>query len=585
MRQTATITKAWIWLAFAAAMPSGLARADAAKLAGYWQGTISSGGIDLGVVVHLTGAEGGWKATFDVPDQGAIGMPVDSVGIEGDSLVFALNALRASFRGKINAGQTEAVGEWTQAGRVTPLRLAKTETPTTLVVPKPLVGIWEGKLAIGGAGLRIGLRVETRPNGATVVGFASPDQGANFLPINAINLDGSKVRAESKGISANYVGTLNADRTEISGTWTQGKVVLPLVLKKTDRITAPNRPQTPKPPYPYQSVDVTYANTSAKIMLAGTLTMPKGKGPFPAVVMITGSGSQDRDETLFGHKPFLVIADALTRRGVAVLRVDDRGVGGSTGNPATATSEDYAGDVLAGLAYLKTRANIDQKALGLVGHSEGGLIAPIVAAKSGDVAFIVLLAGTGLDGRAILKSQNRYAFKAAGMSGPFLDRVDQTLDTLYDAVLTEKDAKAAFAKLQGLTEPFKSMTESEQTAAKVFTGKSLAAIVEQVNMPWYRLFLTYDPKANLAKVRCPVLAINGGMDMQVDAKTHLAAIAEALKAGGNTRVRVEELPGLNHLFQKSKTGSPAEYATIEETIDPTVLTLIGDWIVATTGRK
>jgi pimeloyl-ACP methyl ester carboxylesterase len=323
---------------------------------------------------------------------------------------------------------------------------------------------------------------------------------------------------------------------------------------------------------------VVYDNPAAGNRLAGTLTLPRTAAPHPAVLLITGSGQQDRNEALLGHKPFLVLADYLTRRGIAVLRVDDRGVGGSTGEVAKATSADFATDVRAGVAYLKQRKDIDARRVGLIGHSEGGMIAPMVAAGSKDVAFIVLMAGTGVPGEEILYEQSALILKANGASEAAIARNRAAQEKMYAIAKTEKDDAVAARKVREIL---------RQLAASPVTGTAAkgedAAAEAQVKMilsPWFRYFLAFDPRPTLRKVRCPVLAINGEKDLQVPPKANLPAIRAALKAGGNRDHTEKELPGLNHLFQACKTGSPTEYSQIEETFNPAALQAMGDWIVA-----
>ncbi len=580
---------AWLGLAILAAGQGEFAAADA-PAPGHWEGVLKpAAGGSLTMVVHVARADGGEpKATFDSPEQGSVGLPVDEIKVEGGELTFALEKLKGAFKGKLNADATEAVGTWTQLGKASPLTLKKTDKPTTLVVPDAILGTWEGKLKVGGGiELRLGLKAEKRPDGARIVGFASPDQGANFLPINEAALDGAKVSLDSKAIGAKFVGTLNEARTEIAGEWKQGPATLPLTLKKTDKLSEPRRPQTPRPPFSYRSEDVSYPNESARVTLAGTLTIPEGKGPFPAALLITGSGAQDRDETILGHKPFAVIADALTRRGIAVLRVDDRGVGKSTGGQADATSEDFATDVATGIAYLKARSEIDAKSIGLIGHSEGGLIAPMVAAKSpDDVAYLVLLAGTGVNGAEILKAQGALILKAAGLPEGLVAAQGRLQAEILKVVAEEKDDKAAEARFEALAKAaLAALPEADRKALAALAGPSGKEQFLRVKSPWFRFFLAFEPKTALAKVRCPVLALNGEKDLQVPPKQNLPAIESALKSGGNDRVTTRELPGLNHLFQHCKTGAPSEYASIEETFDPGTLTLMADWIVATAGRK
>ena len=351
-------------------------------------------------------------------------------------------------------------------------------------------------------------------------------------------------------------------------------------MKKTDKVTEQKRTQLPKAPFPYNPVEVGYENKESGNKLAGTLTEPKGDGPFTAVILITGSGAQDRDETLLGHKPFLVLADYLTRRGVAVLRVDDRGVGGSTGDHGKATSADFATDVKAGIDFLKTRKEIDPKRIGLMGHSEGGLIAPMVAAKyPDDVAFLVLLAGPGVPGDEILTEQSALIQKAMGRDPAAIEKSGISAKKLYAALRTEKDEAALKQRLDEISkEALAALSESERKDLGTDPAAALQAQLKLLQSPWFRYFLTYDPRPNLAKVKCPVLAINGERDLQVPPNQNLPEIEKALKAGGNASVTVRELPGLNHLFQTSKTGSPSEYAKIEETFAPAALEIVGDWI-------
>jgi pimeloyl-ACP methyl ester carboxylesterase len=296
-------------------------------------------------------------------------------------------------------------------------------------------------------------------------------------------------------------------------------------------------------------------------------------------LLITGSGAQDRNESLLGHKPFLVLADYLTRRGIAVLRVDDRGVGGSTGSVPNSTTADFAGDVLAGIEFLKTRKEINPKQIGLIGHSEGGVIAPMVAAQSSDVAFIVLMAGTGLPGEEILYLQSERIMKANGATPEQLARQRKSQETIFKVIKEEKDPAVAEKRLH--EELSKGLTEEELNQMKK-SEPAISAQLKGANTPWFRYFLTYDPRPALRKVKCPVLALNGENDLQVPINENLSAIEAALKEGGNKDVTLVRLPKLNHLFQTSVTGSPNEYRNIEETIAPVALATIGDWILKRT---
>jgi len=266
-------------------------------------------------------------------------------------------------------------------------------------------GIWEGKLKVPGTELRIVFKISKNPDGTLTGTLDSPDQGVTGIQVEKIIFEDNTLYVEINPIGGTFEGKISNDFLTIEGNFKQAGQSLPLMMKKVNKTIEIYRPQEPKKPYPYLEEEVFYENKEAKITLAGTLTLPSQEGLFPVVLLITGSGPQDRDEAIAGHRPFLVLADYLTRQGIAVLRVDDRGVGRSTGDFSPATSEDFASDVLAGIAYLKTRKEINPKKIGLIGHSEGGIIAPMVAVKSPDVAFIVLMAGTGLTGEEILYLQ------------------------------------------------------------------------------------------------------------------------------------------------------------------------------------
>jgi pimeloyl-ACP methyl ester carboxylesterase len=552
-----------------------------------WEGVLKVGaGAELRLVFHVKEGKDGLSATMDSPDQGASGMKVDSVSRDKTKLTFELKAIQGKFEGKLNAAGTEAVGTWSQGPSSLPLTLKLLDKP--IAVPK-IVGkeeLWEGKLEVGaGMKVRLVLRVAKTEKGEYVAKLDSPDEGLKGLTIDPITIDKSKLAFELKISAAKFEGKLSADGNEAVGNWIQRGATIPLTFKKVDKPSAQLRPQTPKPPFPYLAEHVSYPNKTGGVTLAGTLTEPESKGPFPAVILISGSGAQDRDETLFGHKPFLVIADALTRRGVAVLRVDDRGVGGSTGSTSKSTSEDFAGDVLAGIALLKSRPEIDGKAIGLIGHSEGGIIAPIVAARSDDVAFIVLLAGTGLTGEEILYLQGQLILKAMGATPKALDRQRDMQKRIFEVIKTETDPEKAMAKMRQVASDATSQLPEDERKKIVENQALLDAHLKMAQSPWFRFFLTYDPRPILTKVKCPVLALDGEKDLQVPPRENLDAIAKALKDGGNSRVTTRTLPGLNHLFQTCKTGAPAEYAEIEQTIAPLALTTIADWVVEQAKRR
>jgi hypothetical protein len=415
--------------------------------------------------------------------------------------------------------------------------------------------------------------------GAYTTTLDSPDQGAHGIPVTGVAWKDDSLQLEVASIGGSYRGKLDTDSLLFTGQWRQGGAHWPLNLKKADAASLdPKRPQNPEKPYPYRTEEVSYANPAAGIKLAGTLTLPEGKGHFLAVLLITGSGPQNRDEELMGHQPFLVLADYLTRRGIAVLRVDDRGVGGSTGDFAKATSRDFAGDAEAGVNFLKVRKGIHPQQIGLVGHSEGGLIAPMVATQSKDVAFVVLMAGPGLPGEEIIQQQTELIMKANGVAPEGIRESLVLLERMFGILRQEPDFARAEQKLvEAVKEATGKMTEAQKQGSGL-TGEGAQVLAKQLNTPWFRYLLSYDPRPVLRKVKVPVLALSGEKDLQVPPKENLAAIAGALKEGGNRQVQTRELPGLNHLFQTAQTSSPAEYAQIQETFAPAALQQVGDWI-------
>lgn len=417
-------------------------------------------------------------------------------------------------------------------------------------------GDWTGPITTGGASIRLVLHFGEKTT------FDSPDQNARGMAAT-LKRDGDHVVVEVPVLHGKFDLTLSADGQTLTGVIDQGGVKAPITMKR-GQAEARIRPQTPAKPYPYREVEAAYASLApGGVKLAGTLTVPQGKGPFPAVLLITGSGTQDRDETIFEHKPFLIIADNLTRRGVAVLRVDDRGIGGSTALPNAATLKDKQGDIEAGLAWLRTRPEIDGRRIGLLGHSEGGVLAAALAAKHPDIAFVVLMASPGVRGDAVIVEQSRQANLAAGIAPAFADVNAQIQRRLLDAVMSDPDPAKALAAIQA------------QARKEGLPPASMAQLPTMAD-PAYISFITADPGPDLRAIKAPVLAVNGSKDLQVTAAQNLPPIKAA-----NRKAETVELPGLNHLFQTAKTGAPSEYAAIEETIAPSALKLISDWIVKT----
>ncbi|GLU50805.1 alpha/beta hydrolase family protein [Dyadobacter frigoris] len=438
-------------------------------------------------------------------------------------------------------------------------------------------GQWTGILKVPGAQLGLVLYV-TKTNEGYSATLDSPNQGAKGIPVNSVEFNSSVLKLTMTSLNAEYSGTLGADNI-FKGIFKQNGQSFPLDLGRGD-LEKPklSRPQEPVKPYPYYSEDVKFENQKDKITLAGTLTLPAKEGNFPVVVLISGSGPQDRNEELLGHKPFLVLSDYLTRNGIAVLRYDDRGTAQSTGVFGIATTKDFATDVESAVSYLKTRREINQEKIGLIGHSEGGMIAPMVAAGSDEIAFIVLLAGPGIAGDELLIKQAHLIFRANGVSESVLDEID-VLNKKGYTILKDKSDLAEIKKelLPIMDETFKLLPATQQPPADK-RNEYLMQSVNQIATPWYQFFLRYDPAETLEKVKCPVLALNGSNDLQVPPKEDLEGIRMALEKGENKNFKIKELPKLNHLFQESETGSPGDYAKIEQTFSPTALTEISEWI-------
>ncbi|WP_343673430.1 alpha/beta fold hydrolase [Chitinophaga sp.] len=416
-------------------------------------------------------------------------------------------------------------------------------------------GSWTGTLL---GKLRVVLNIQATDTGYTVT-LDSPDQGAKGIPVNEFTFNESGIHFKSDAIRATYAGEYKTD--SVTGTFSQGGQSLPLTFHRGG-VEMPKRPQEPTLPLPYYAEDVFFENPQAHIKLAGTLTLPQKTGSYPAVILITGSGQQNRDEELMGHKPFLIISDYLTRQGIAVLRYDDRGVAKSTGDFKSATTLDFANDVESAIAYLKTRKEIKQ--IGLIGHSEGGLIAPIVAARNKDVAFIVMLAGTGIRGDDLLLRQTALILHAEGTSDSAIAKINQINKGAFDIIINNEDDTTLKTELTSYFKTVGSDHSEEQ--------------VKEIMRPWMKFFIKYDPATTLKKVHCPVLAVNGEKDLQVSPYANLDKIEEALKEGRNKDVTIKRYPGLNHLFQECKTGSPSEYVKIEQTFSPLVLEDISKWI-------
>ncbi|MEW6651862.1 MAG: alpha/beta fold hydrolase [Bacteroidota bacterium] len=443
---------------------------------------------------------------------------------------------------------------------------------------KKYESLWEGKLKVNTVELRLVFKLFLKDDKTYGAYLDSPDQGVSNITVTSVSITPDSVKADVKSIGASFYGEF-VNENLISGIFKQGGMSLPLELTKADKAAEIKRPQMPKKPFPYNEEEITFENIEANITLAGTLTYPKEEGKYPAVVMVSGSGPQDRDETLLGHKPFLVIADYLTRNGIAVLRYDDRGVAKSKGDFAAATSVDFAADALAAVEFLKTRKEINSKKIGIAGHSEGGLIAPMCAVNSSDVSFIVLLAGTGVPGKDIIILQTELILRASGSKEEDIKKTVDQSTRIFNVVSEESDSLETFKKLLAMYNDDVSKMSDEEKKKPENSKETFDRNVKQILSPWFRFFIKYDPRPTLEQVTVPVFALNGEKDLQVDPKQNLPEIEKALKAGGNKNFKIIELPGLNHLFQPATTGTPSEYSTIETTFSEDALKIMKDWIL------
>lgn len=540
---------------------------------------------------------GTWEAELKSLDEGDAKFKLAGVAIDDKSLNFELKQTKASYTGVFNDEATKAnadkpvfKGQWKQSGQAFDLSFAQCDVAPS---DKP-TEVWVGDMNAGLQTLKMQFRVYAENGSEKVLVDSLSQKLGGFKAIRKVTDE--VVEFDVASLRGKFTGK-KTDERNIAGKWSQG---LPLVLKLT-RIDQPlnyqvnefKRPQMPKPPFPYDIEEVKFDSSAANVQLDGTLTLPQSDDKskrYPVAVLVTGSGPQDRDETLLGHKPFWVLADYLTRRGVAVLRYDDRGVGKSTGDFGKATSDDFADDAAAAVDFLKGHARIDPKQIGIIGHSEGGLVAPLVAVKKPEVAWIVLMAGTGVNGEQILYSQGKLIVEAEGGTPEMAQRQRIVQDAAFAAMKNiapgddiepalESTVKQVIDRAEQLEVAAGNKVEPVEPEVKEIIRVLVKANLQAMNVPWFRNFAKHEPGPVLEKVKCPVLAINGEKDTQVDPKLNLPKIEASLKAGGNKDFKIVELPGLNHLFQTCKTGGLSEYEAIEETVSPVALKGIGDWVL------
>lgn len=452
-----------------------------------------------------------------------------------------------------------------------------------------LAGHWQGTLVVGQNSLRLIMHVAPSSDGGYEATIDSPDQGASGIPVSGVTVTGDSIRLDVSAIGAVYAGVRADDPDRIEGEWRQGSLAVPLAMSRVDSVPEVRRPQEPRPPHPYREDAVEIDVPGAGVTLAGTLTLPPGRGPVPAVVLVSGSGPQDRDASMVGHRPFLVLADYLTRSGVAVLRTDDRGVGGSGGSTFGITLRDRARDVLAMVRFLDEHPEIDGRRIGLLGHSEGGWVTPIAAMEApSEIAFLVLMAGPGQSPRALILTQQRALLEARGVGEDTVAAVVAFNERVFQVLDETPDPAAATARLENLAADMSGeLPDAQASALLAYLAAQPNAVHAQTRQVatsvWFRDLLAFDPEPPLRALDLPVLALFGDHDLQVPVPENPELMARYLDAERREDRTVLVLPGLNHLFQPSVTGLPGEYATIETTIDPDALELIREWIEGLSG--
>ncbi len=547
-----------------------------------WFGVLDAGTARVRLQLSFQrDAEGNWTGEVISLDQNNARLPITEMSIDDDSghVLFKIKSAIATFEGDFNEMRTEIKGTWKQGPYSLPLTFRKVDR----ILERHHVETWTGTLQAGPRRFRFQLRIFEDEAGERTAVLDSYNETQLGLPVDLVAGDGDSPRRFGFRLAvsnADYEGQISEDGTTISGTWKQNGQELPLEFKRIPiektRVASNLRPQTPRPPFKYESVELTIPSPfDPDVKLAGTLTLPPGDGPFPLVIPISGSGPQDRDETIYGHKLFFVLADHLAKQGIATFRFDERGVGQSTGDFANATSEDFARDVEAIIEYFKKDDRIDPRWIFLIGHSEGGYVAPMVASHRDDVAGIILLAGSGVPGRQIVLDQTRRIAQAAGADEAALDDQETLLKTAFELIDSGEASDEQFVDV--LIEKTRERLPEERR--EQFQIPPVAKItLSQLNSPWFKFFLDYDPAIALSKVKIPVLVLFGDKDLQVHPDLNVPPIRQALKENHDPATQIKILPGLNHLFQPSQTGLPTEYGQIKTTIDPAVLPLISDWI-------
>lgn len=433
-----------------------------------------------------------------------------------------------------------------------------------------ILGNWEGILVAGPQKLKLIIHVSQDSSGLKGT-LDSPDQGAFGIPMSSTEIIGDSLKVKNTGMGLTISAVYQSEKDSLYSDFMQGGAQFKMTMGRSTSVYKFNRPQLPKEPFPYKIEEVTFINKNADgIKLAGTFTIPDNVKNPPAVILISGSGPQDRDEKIMEHQPFLVIADYLSRNGIAVLRYDDRGVAKSEGNFGTATSYDFSTDAEAALEYLRTRKEINTDKIGLIGHSEGGMIAPMVASRNNNTAFIVLLAGPGITINKLMLKQLEDYTSAAGAPKEEIEKMLILNDSVFTAIRKIEDKAMLTERLREILKQ-QNYADGNKEQAEGFIQSRIS--------PWFSYFIRFTPSEYLEKVKCPVLALNGELDKQVNAEMNLEGIRTALNKAENTDFTIQAFKGLNHLFQEATTGNESEYIQIEQTFSPQVMEVISKWIL------
>ncbi len=557
--------------------PKAIASPD--PIADTWHAYLQIPTGELTLIFTINEDEAGaLSATMESPDQ-APGqqIPISDISVDDNTLSITIGIIGAEIEADWNEHDQHWEGTFSQ-GMQLPITIKRGAPPKKSVI-EGLDGTWKTTINRNGVDLRLILKIQTNDRG-TIAHVDSPDTMNMNITVSNLTREDDQITYSIAAISGEFIGRLTTPTT-IVGTWAvPNQDTLTITYTKTDdEISEPERkrPQVPTKPYGYRVQEITYENPLAPdVALAGTLTLPDGEGPFPAAILISGSGPQDRDETVFGHKPFLVLADHLTKHGIAVLRYDDRGTNQSTGDFSQANSADFATDANAALNYLLTRPEINHDSIGFIGHSEGGLIAPLAitdpklgAHPEHPIAFMVMLAGPGTSSIQIVQSQNKLLGKSQGASDEDIAKGLVLNKKIIDAAMSAKSTEEASKNIRAL------FTDEVKESMNL-NDANITSILTQFTSPWIRYFLTYDPAEHLPNINIPILALNGQLDLQVPSQENLDGLRAML--ADHPDATITELPNLNHMFQTAKTGAMGEYNDIEETFAPSAMNIISEWI-------